>query len=178
MTRSRAAVMEARLLPSDDATDRPGRTPTRVVDVVRRWAARDPDRLCLAFHQGEQLRERVSYGALAREAGRWARLFRARDLQPGDPVVLLAHAVPAFPAAWLGAQQAGLLAVPCPPPEPLESGRRLRERTTDILDRCGARALVDPASGTPHPDLAPVLARHRQVGLGSADLDGVDDGGA
>jgi acyl-CoA synthetase (AMP-forming)/AMP-acid ligase II len=146
--------------------------------VVRRWAERDPDRLCLEFHQGEQACERVTYGALAHEAGRWARLFRARGLQPGDPVVLLAHSVAAFAAALLGAQQAGLLAVPCPPPEPLESGRRLRDRTTDILDRCGARALVDPGSPIPHPDLAPLLARHGQLGLGPADLADGDDGDA
>ncbi len=109
--------------------------------MVREWAQRVPERVCLSFHTGDSV-EQVTYGELAGRASAHARLFRERGLAPGDAVVLLAHSAPGFVAAFLGAQEAGLLAVPCPPPEPLESARRVRERMREILARCRARALL------------------------------------
>jgi acyl-CoA synthetase (AMP-forming)/AMP-acid ligase II len=109
--------------------------------VVRGWAQRVPERVCLSFHAGGSV-EQVTYGELAGRASAHARLFRERGLVPGDVVVLMAHSAPGFVAAFLGAQEAGLLAVPCPPPEPLESARRVRERMREILARCRARALL------------------------------------
>jgi acyl-CoA synthetase (AMP-forming)/AMP-acid ligase II len=115
--------------------------------------------VCLTFHQGDVVTHRVSYAELARRASGYAHLFRERGLRDGDALVLLAPTDPDFVAAFLGAQEAGLLPVPCPPPEPLESGRRVSQRVADILARCQARALVSPMPGlldpTPATDLAP-----------------------
>ena len=112
--------------------------------MVREWAQRVPERVCLSFHTGDSV-EQVTYGELAGRASAHARLFRERGLAPGDAVVLLAHSAPGFVAAFLGAQEAGLLAVPSPPPEPFESARRVRERMREILARCRARALLGSA---------------------------------
>ena len=117
-----------------------------VWESVRDWAARAPDRVCLTFHAGDAIAERLTYGELARRASAHARLFTSRGLVPGDAVILFARSEAAFVAAFLGAQEAGLLPVPCPPPEPLESARRVRERMREIFARCSARALLDPGS--------------------------------
>lgn len=150
--------------------------------AVRRWADRDPDRLCLTFHRGDTVTHRVTYAELARHASAYARRFQGQGLCSGDALVLFAPSDPGFVAAFLGAQEAGLLPVPCPPPEPLESGRRVGERVSEILARCGARALVNPAPGLIEPALASALASSgvailEAVGpasdLGSSDPDPV-----
>src|SRR5688572_13927422 len=122
-----------------------GRT-SSVWESVRDWAARTPDRVCLTFHAGDAVAERFTYHELVRRASAHARLFTSRGLVPGDAVILFAHSSPGFVAAFLGAQEAGLLPVPCPPPEPLESARRVRERMREIVARCAGRALYDPAA--------------------------------
>src|SRR5687767_15090047 len=99
-----------------------------VWESVRGWAARAPDRVCLTFHTGDAIAERVTYGELARRASAHARLFTSRGLAPGDAVILFARSEADFVAAFLGAQDAGLLPVPCPPPKPLERARRVRDR--------------------------------------------------
>ena len=111
-----------------------------VSESVRDWAARAPNRVCLTFHAGDAIAEQLTYGELARRASAHARLFTARGLVPGDAVIPFARSEAAFVAAFLGAQEAGLLPVPCPPPEPLESARRVRERMREIFARCSARA--------------------------------------
>src|SRR5574342_99247 len=125
--------------------------------VVRRWAQRVPERVCLSFHAGGSV-EQVTYGELAGRASAHARLYREHGLVPGDAVVLLAHSAPGFVEAFLGAQEAGLLAVPCPPPEPLESARRVSERMREILTRCRARALLGSGATPREAELSAALA--------------------
>jgi acyl-CoA synthetase (AMP-forming)/AMP-acid ligase II len=125
---------------------------------VVRWAERVPDRVCLSFSTGGAPTEELTYADLARRAATQAGLFRTEGLRPGDAVVILGHSTPAFVTALLGAQAAGLLAVPCPPPEPLENARRVRERIREIVARCGARALVDPVAGPGDAGLEQALA--------------------
>jgi acyl-CoA synthetase (AMP-forming)/AMP-acid ligase II len=129
-----------------------------VSETVRRWAEREPERVCLSFHAAEGAAESVTYADLAHQAFVHACLFRAHGLRPADAVVLFARSTPGFVAAFLGAQEAGLLAVPCPPPEPLESARRVRERVREIFTRCRARALLDPVPMPLDAELASALA--------------------
>ncbi len=146
----------------------------RIVDFVRRWADRKPDGVCLTFWEREEETDRVTYGALWQEALAFATLFRAEGLRAGDPVVLFARSVRPFVSAFLGAQQAGLLAVPCPPPDPLETGRRIRERATEILERCKARGILDPAPGLLREELGTALAEKGVPLLTPADLGKTD----
>jgi acyl-CoA synthetase (AMP-forming)/AMP-acid ligase II len=125
----------------------------RVVDFVRKWADRAPNRKCLFFYGRDEAVDEVTYDTLWREAMAWTACFRHRGLRPGDPVILIAHPARPFVSAFLAAQHSGLLAVPCPPVEPLETARRVRERMTEILDRCKARAVVDPLPGRARNDL-------------------------
>jgi acyl-CoA synthetase (AMP-forming)/AMP-acid ligase II len=78
---------------------------------------------------------------------------------------------PGFVAAFLGAQEAGLLPVPCPPPEPLESGRRVGQRVSEILQRCRARTLVSPAAGLIDLALASTLSSNGIAILKSPSTD-------
>jgi acyl-CoA synthetase (AMP-forming)/AMP-acid ligase II len=142
----------------------------RIVDFVRRGADRRPDGVCLTFWEREEETDRVTYDALWREASALATLFRAEGLRAGDPVVLFARSVRLFVSAFLGAQEAGLLPVPCPPPEPLESGRRVGERMTEILGRCKARGIFDPAPGPLQEELGTALADDGVRLLTPADL--------
>lgn len=144
--------------------------PKRVVDIVHDWAERDPDRVCLTFYEREGSPHAVTYGSLSREASAYATLFAARGLPIGASVVVFAHSVPSFVSAFLGAQEAGLVAVPCPPPEPLETGRRVQERVMEILDRCGAESLVNPAPGPGDAELALALAGKRRMLLTPTDV--------
>jgi acyl-CoA synthetase (AMP-forming)/AMP-acid ligase II len=141
--------------------------------VVRGWAERVPERVCLSFHAGGSV-EQVTYGQLARRASAHARLFRERGLVVGDAVVLLAHSAPGFVAAFLGAQEAGLLAVPCPPPEPLESVRRVRERMREILARCRARALLGSGAAPLDGELSAALTETGAAVLVPPDADAGD----
>jgi acyl-CoA synthetase (AMP-forming)/AMP-acid ligase II len=144
------------------------RAPT-VSDAVRRWAERAPARVCLTIHAGEGAPEPVTYQELARGAAAYAGHFRAHGLYPGDAVVLFAHTDVGFVAALLGAQDAGLLAVPCPPREPLESARRVGQRVSEILARCRARAVLDPVVGQGEAEVTAAVAES-----GSMILDPVD----
>ncbi len=120
--------------------------------VVRERAVREPDRVCLTFHGPGGRAEAISYGTLARRADAWTTVVAERGLGPPDAVVLFADSTPGFVAAFLGAQAGGLLAVPCPPPEPLETARRVRERVADIVARVGARAFLHPGGSPPGDD--------------------------
>ena len=51
-----------------------------VWESVRDWTARAPDRVCLTFHAGDAIAERLTYGELARRASAHARLFTSRGL--------------------------------------------------------------------------------------------------
>ena len=56
--------------------------------------------------------------------------------------------------------------VPCPPPEPLESARRVRERMREIFARCSARALFDPGSAPIDGELQAALGETGVAVLG------------
>jgi acyl-CoA synthetase (AMP-forming)/AMP-acid ligase II len=142
----------------------------RAVDVVRAWAEADSDRVCLTFHGAAGEADAVTYGTLAREAAACASLFRARGLGAGDAIVLLARTARSFVSALLGAQQAGMLAMPCPAPAPLESGRRVGERVDEILRRSAARAVFDPRAGVPDADLVSALTVQHPTVLTADDL--------
>jgi len=129
------------------------RSPRRIVDFVGMWADRQPERVCLTFHPRVDSAAPVTYGDLWTEALAWARGLGALGLDPGAPVVVLARTSRAFVSMFLGLQQAGLLAVPCPPPEPLENGRSTRERVSHILDGCRASVVLDPEPGAGAQDL-------------------------
>jgi acyl-CoA synthetase (AMP-forming)/AMP-acid ligase II len=137
--------------------------------ALRDWAAREPDRVCLTFHGGGEAQP-LTCRMLAEHASSYARLYRARGLRPGDPVVLLADSTAGFVAAFLGAQEASLLAVPCPPPEPLESGRRVAQRVGEILAKCRARALVTSVEGSIDAALTSTLTAAGVEVLGSSEL--------
>ena len=141
-----------------------------VWESVRDWAARAPDRICLTFHAGDAIAERLTYSELARRASAHARLFVSRGLVPGDAVILFARSEADFVAAFLGAQEAGLLPVPCPPPEPLESARRVRERMREIFARCSARALLDPGSAPIDGEIQAALGEMGVAVLGPLDV--------
>ena len=55
--------------------------------------------------------EVLSYRALAAEVGRAANALRALGVRPGERVLLLLRDTPEFVAAWLGAVQAGAVAI-------------------------------------------------------------------
>jgi acyl-CoA synthetase (AMP-forming)/AMP-acid ligase II len=140
-------------------------------EIVRGWADRDPSRVCLTVHAGDAEVERLTYADLARRAAVHAALFRSRDLAPGDPVLLVARSEAGFIASFLGAQQAGLLAVPCPPPEPLESARRVSDRLREITTRCKARVLFDPGAVAMDAAVGAALAEVGTAVLGPSDVD-------
>ncbi len=137
-----------------------------VCDSVRRRAESTPDRVCLVCHTGDGAPETATYGQLARHASAYSHRFRAEGLKPGDAVVLFAHTAVDFVAALLGAQDAGLVGVPCPAPEPLESARRVAERVSEILVRSGARAMLDVATAEPDGELAAAVATSGAILLG------------
>ena len=129
----------------------------------------------MTFHAGDAIAERLTYGELARRASAHARLFTSRGLVPGDAVILFARSEADFVAAFLGAQEAGLLPVPCPPPEPLESARRVRERMREIFARCSARALLDPGSAPIDGELQAALGETGVAVLGPSDVAAAPD---
>ena len=120
-----------------------------------------PDRVCLTFHAGDAVAERLTYGELARRSSAHARLFRRAVCVRAMPWFSSRARQAGFVAAFLGAQEAGLLAVPCPPPEPLESARRVRERVREIFARCRARALLDPMATPVDAEFASALGEAR-----------------
>ena len=128
-----------------------------VVDLVDDWAQREPERVPLVFH-GPTGVEPVSAATFATDSRAWAKAFVEAGLAPGAAVILLAHSARQFISALLGAQRAGLLAVPSPPPEPLESGRRIGERIDELLTRSGAKAVVSPVVDQTALDLGAALA--------------------
>ncbi len=142
----------------------------RVVDIVRARAAADPDQVCLTFYDAHDRADPATYAGLRDEAARFAALFGARQLRPGDPIVLLADSVRWFVSAFLGAQQAGLLAVPVPPPDPLERGRRSRDRLAEIMERSGARGVFSPVRDWLEGELGDAVSARRLPALTPDDL--------
>ena len=146
--------------------------PRRIVDIADAWAEREPERVCLTFHPGGRPAVPVTYGALRADVLAWARGLARLAIPPGAPVVVLARSAPGFVAAFLAAQRADLLAIPCPPPDPLEPSGRVQERVAAILGRSGATVLVDPTPGPETADLPAALGRR---GLRVVDPSSIQD---
>jgi len=144
--------------------------PTRVVDIVRARAEKDPQRVPLTFYGQNDQPEAVTYADLAGDAAAHGALFRRRGLRAGDPLVILADSTRAFVSAFLGAQQARLLAVPVSKPEPLERGRRTRERLAEILRRSEARAIFAPTPDSLSGQVRAELCSDRLVIMSPDDL--------
>ena len=134
--------------------------PRQVVDIADAWAEREPERVCLTFHPEGRPPVPVTYGSLRADVLAWAIGLARVAIQPGAPIVVLARSAPGFVAAFLAAQRGGLLAIPCPPPDPLEPSGRVHERLAAILARSGATVLVDPIPGPETADL-PAALGHR-----------------
>ncbi|WP_417721974.1 AMP-binding protein [Salipiger sp.] len=74
----------------------------------RHWAREEADKPALVFDTGESL----SYGGLDALADRFAQLFRAHGLTPGDHVAAMLHNDPRLIAAVWGAYRAGVYFTP------------------------------------------------------------------
>src|SRR5262249_18341087 len=118
--------------------------PISVVDVLRRRAIEEPDRLAFAFLADDgAIASSYTYGELDREARRVAsRLCSvAPDGQP--PCVILAYPPGLhFVSAFFGCSYAGMIAVPVPP---LRSTRDV-QRIQDIAKDAGATVWLSSSS--------------------------------
>jgi acyl-CoA synthetase (AMP-forming)/AMP-acid ligase II len=137
---------------SAERRSRPG-DGTPVVDIVREWATLEPDRVCLTFHGPHDQIEPVTYARLSRDAVAYADVFLRHGLRPGSLVVVIAPSVRDFVSGFLGAQLAGLVAVPAPPVDPLASKERYRSRLLDIVRRSSAKAMFMPTSDSATDEL-------------------------
>jgi acyl-CoA synthetase (AMP-forming)/AMP-acid ligase II len=115
-------------------------TATSLVDVLRLWGERRPDRPALVFLDGRaEIRTQYSFARLAREADAIAaRLLEVA--RPGDRALLLFPPGPEFVAAFFGCLVAGVIAVPASPPSSAAEGDALRGIALDA----GAVAAVAP----------------------------------
>lgn len=106
-----------------------------------------PERPFVSFAQAET--EALSYEGAWRLATRWARLFRDRGGQVGDPVLIPMSNEPDFVGAFLGAAVAGLIPAPSPPRRGLDPSAFqlfLQQRALTI----GARIVaMSPGTGAP-----------------------------
>ncbi|BDG59820.1 AMP-binding protein [Caldinitratiruptor microaerophilus] len=78
-----------------------------VGDILRRSALRTPDRPALRFGG-----RNISYADLDGMANRVGNAFRARGVQPGDVVAVLALNSPEFVATWFGLARIGAVLLP------------------------------------------------------------------
>lgn len=123
---------------------RPDEPTTRLTHVVARWAQTRPHQVCATFWLNGRIADRLTYGDLLAEYQRTARLFRDAGLAPGDSVVLFGQSCRYFLSGFLGIQHAGLLPVPCPPPERLENRTLVFSRLADMLRCCNPAAVYLP----------------------------------
>jgi acyl-CoA synthetase (AMP-forming)/AMP-acid ligase II len=89
---------------------------TTLVDVLRLWAERRPDRPALVFLDGRaDIKAQYDFARLLREADAIA--ARLLDVaRPGDRALLLFPPGPEFVAGFFGCLIAGVIAVPASPP--------------------------------------------------------------
>ena len=103
-----------------------------------------------ARRRPEGVIERRTFDDLATAAGRWAALLRSRGLAPGDRVLALVGATPAWPAILLGSLKAGLVVIPCLEPASAADVELLLRRSGArlfVVDGANAANLagIDPA---------------------------------
>ena len=131
-----------------------GREDETLVDVIRRRASQEPDRIALTFlRDGEDDEVTVRYGELDDRARAVASVLDGAA-QPPCSALLVCEPGPDFVVGLLGCLYAGVVAVPVPPPEGRDfeaAGRRLRRVADDAragvlltagdaadrLERCG-----------------------------------------
>jgi acyl-CoA synthetase (AMP-forming)/AMP-acid ligase II len=114
------------------------REPRSLVEILRRRAEREPDRVGFEFlEDGEDRIAEMSYGALDRRARAIAALLTGCGAE-GEPVLLLYPPGLEYIAALLGCFYAGAIAVPAYPPDPGRLSRTL-PRLTAIAEDSRAR---------------------------------------
>lgn len=84
----------------------------------------------------------VSYPALERASSQRAGALAALGLQKGDRVALILPGYDDFVSCFLGALRAGIIPVPIYPPLGIGEVAAYLENSSQILVRCGARALI------------------------------------
>jgi amino acid adenylation domain-containing protein len=114
------------------------------VNVLRRRAEQQPERLAYRFLHEDGHEETWTYAELYRRVGAIAGALRDRHVA-GAPVLLLFPAGLAFVGAFLGALAAGAVAVPAPAPRSRRSLVRLQALA---LDACPTLILTTDDIGT------------------------------
>lgn len=103
-----------------------------LVDLLRHWAAAQPDERAYAFvNKAGRKEDSVTFGELDRRASVLAAQLLRRG-QVGDRVLLIFPAGLDFIAGYFGALYAGMLPVPMIPPK----RNRLRQSTLSIVNNC------------------------------------------
>src|SRR5688572_9431130 len=115
-----------------------------IAQVVRQWAAREPERVALVLAEP---RREITFGELDRRACAAAFLLAAKGVQPGDRLALGVPNGLGFVDAWFGALYAGVTVLPVPP---MSAARELAHR----LDHARVKALVCDASTAALADAA------------------------
>jgi long-chain acyl-CoA synthetase len=116
-----------------------------VTDLLRRAAARFPDRPAIVFYGA-----RITYRQLDELTSRFARALQALGVRPGDRVGLMLPNIPQMLIGYYGALKAGAIVMPT---NPLYVSRELE---TQLVDS-GAETLV--ALDLFYPRIEPILAK-------------------
>ncbi len=82
------------------------------VDVCDRWAARDPERLAIAYVAPDGSLEEVTFGALRQRSNRLANLLAASGIARGDRVGVLLPQMPETALAHIAAHKLGAISLP------------------------------------------------------------------
>ena len=114
------------------------------------WHAREhPDRLHVRFYADESDGETLTYGELWEDAGRVAAGLIARDIGPGESVLIMLPSGRDYFAAFFGVLRAGGVPVPVyPPGRPREIEEHIR-RHAKIAANARARIMITVAEARP-----------------------------
>jgi acyl-CoA synthetase (AMP-forming)/AMP-acid ligase II len=116
-------------------------TPSSLLDRLQCWALKYPNKTALSFldDHGEICRE-LNYFDLARRSSLLAiHLLQQHHLKAGDRVLLVYPPSLDFIVAFLACLKAGIIAVPCYPPDPKKLNKDLKMFAT-IVSSCDAKA--------------------------------------